>query len=145
MSGRFQVLNYERHTIVADTAHTGQALDMFIKTLCQSFPDGKFAFIVSLLKDKRILPIMHRVQTVYPEKVIYTRSSSPRAQDPEFLLNLHLEEGFESEAETASDISEALSMAELLDDSVIICVVGSTYLVGELLARIAAQHYQPDV
>ncbi len=133
LPGRFQVLPLDVvKTLILDGAHNLSAMRAFVSTW-RACPWKKDAvFIFGALKDKDYEGMI-RLFAPYAHRVIATRPQSRRALSPEVISMLLRSLGVE-EVETAPNVRAALKRWRASGARVGV-VLGSFYLVGEVLAR----------
>jgi dihydrofolate synthase/folylpolyglutamate synthase len=128
--GRFQVIG-DRPTLVLDGAHNPAGARALAASLRETFGSAPLTLVLGISRDKdaaamlaALAPLAHRL--------ILTRAAVPRAADPEALR--HLAPPGVPVVQTAASAAEALALATGPDASEVVCVAGSLFLVGEVLA-----------
>jgi dihydrofolate synthase/folylpolyglutamate synthase len=131
--GRFQLWPGEPR-IVLDAAHNPAGARALAAALRAYFPGQPISFVVGVLGDHDAAGIL---QALLPlaARLILTAPASPRAAAPEALRAL-VPPG-PVRVELAGSAAEALSLATTRPETPIVCVAGSLYLVGEVLAMLA--------
>ncbi len=131
--GRGEVLSVEP-LVVADGAHNGDSACKLIEMLAEWFPGRRWTFVVGTLTDKDHAAILAGL-IPRADRLILTRSRSPRATEPALLARLAAQSG---RATILTDsVAEALDVALASADA--ICLTGSLTIAAE--AREAwAQH-----
>ena len=124
--GRFQVIRRGGKFIVLDVAHNGISLGGVVETVKKVFPGRRYTVVISMVRDKSIEEIP-RIFSGW--RIIATRSSSPRSLSPEELC------GHFSGCTPVDEPMDAMDMA-LEDESEVILITGSTYLVGDILSAL---------
>lgn len=131
--GRMQVLAHGggSPTLLVDCAHNVDSAQKLAYTLENDFEFNNLVIILGTTADKDVRGIM---STLLPlsDHILLTSSGHPRASDPDELVRIASELGYESQA--PSDSAEAIRTARrLASASDLICVTGSIFLVGDLL------------
>lgn len=133
MPGRLQVV-YNNPRVVVDMAHNAASIKALIQTIGQHIPYDSMVMIFGCNADKDIQGMLNELQ-FGADKVIFTRSSSPRAVSPDELEELYTENST-GMCQTALSLGDALRIAKSAvtrDD--VICITGSVYLVGDAIKR----------
>jgi dihydrofolate synthase/folylpolyglutamate synthase len=130
--GRFQIID-GRPTLVLDAAHNPAGARALAASLRETFGSAPLTFVLGISRDKdaaamlaALAPLAHRL--------ILTRAAVPRAADPEALRRLA--PATVPIVETAPSSSAALALATRPPTTEVVCVAGSLFLVGEILARL---------
>ena len=133
--GRLQVVNRNPLTIL-DAAHNPDGAESLAQALVEYFGAPKAVGVIAVLAEKDASGVLSKLADSF-EKVVITRSSSPRAIDPAELAEVAAGIFGESNVKVASDAKAALELAEeLRDEDGAIVVSGSISLVGDVLALI---------
>ena len=133
--GRFQILQ-ENPVIVLDGAHNPAGARALAASLSTYFADQPVTLVLGIFADKDAAGILDALLPV-AARVIVTSARSPRALPVKDLLALvqpharRLAYG----VEPASSSAAALALATDPALTPVICVAGSLYLVGEVLAH----------
>ena len=128
LPGRMEILNEDPRVIV-DGAHNPQSLEALMLALGQNISYDSLVVIFGCCVDKDIHTMLRKVSQG-ADKVIFTRSRSPRSADPEELAEIYTEMG--AMCQSARSFPQALSQAcAAVSRGDLICVTGSFYLVGE--------------
>ncbi len=133
--GRLQVVNRNPLTIL-DAAHNPDGAESLAQALVEYFGAPKAVAVVAVLAEKDSHGVLSKLDESF-DKVVITRSSSPRAIDPAELAKTA--EGIfgKSNVTIAPDAKSALEIAEgLRQEDGAIVVTGSISLVGDVLALI---------
>lgn len=133
--GRLQVINRTPLTIL-DAAHNPDGAESLAQALVEYFAAPKAVGVLGVLAEKDATGVLTKLADSF-EKVVITKSSSPRAIDPDELAMVA--EGIfgANNVKVAADVKTALEMAEeLRDKDGAIVVTGSISLVGDVLALI---------
>ena len=117
--------------ILLDAAHNPASIRVLQEVLGGAFEHRRVVLLMGVSKDKDV-PEMLRAILPRAARVIFTRSDSPRAEEPALLAE-HARELCGIEAEVFDDAHLALARArELAGTEDLICVTGSFYLAGKL-------------
>lgn len=152
MVGRFDVrkipTNFGKCEVVFDIAHTPKSIENLVKNLKEKYPDKKFIFVVSLMKDKEILPILRQISRV-ASCVVFTNANKERGEKSERLkkifdeiLNVKKQKNKSGKffgKESVSFVEEKPLMAfdfaiKCMKKEDIVVVTGSSFLVSEILS-----------
>ncbi len=128
--GRFQVL-VGAPTLVLDGAHNPNGARALAESLGDYFGDAPKTLIVGVSVDKDARGILAALAPA-ASRIILTRSASARAADPAALLGAL--PATRARVETAGSAEEALDVAVAPPHTPIVCVAGSLFLIGEVLA-----------
>ncbi len=135
LAGRMEMISADPR-ILADGAHNSASIAALMRAIGQNIPYDSMVVIFGCAMDKDIPGIMDQL-TMGADKLIFTRSSNPRAAKPKDLADQY-EERTGKTAQIAEDIDEALTIARsAVSREDIICVTGSFYLVGEAKVNVA--------
>ncbi len=133
--GRFQVLGRDP-VLVLDSAHNPGGARALAASLRAYFPGQPITFVIGISADKDQVGILEALAP-QASRLILTAAAHPRAAAPEALAtaaaSLNPPPG--STIETAATSSEALSLAMAVPRTPTICVAGSLFLIGEVLAQ----------
>jgi len=128
--GRFQVIG-DRPALVLDAAHNPAGARALAASLRETFGSASLTLVVGISRDKdaaamlaALAPLAHRL--------ILTGAAVPRAADPETLRRLA--PPTVPVVQTTASAAEALALATGPDTTDVVCVAGSLFLVGEVLA-----------
>ncbi len=133
MPGRLQVV-YNNPRVVVDMAHNAASIKALIQTIGQHIPYDSMVMIFGCNADKDIIGMLDELQ-YGADKVIFTRSSSPRAVRPDELAELYVEQTGRM-CQTALSLGDALKIAKsAVTREDVICITGSVYLVGDAIKR----------
>ncbi len=129
LPGRMELLR-ENPCILADGAHNAASIEALMRTIGQYIPYDSMVVVFGCAADKDIDGMLEQMLRG-ADKLIFTRSDSPRACRPEDLAEMY-EERSGKMAQVAQSLAEALRIANnAVSRGDIICVTGSFYLVGE--------------
>lgn len=133
MPGRLQVV-YNNPRVVVDMAHNAASIKALIQTIGQHIPYDSMVMIFGCNADKDITGMLDELQ-YGADKVIFTRSSSPRAVRPDELAEIYTEQSNRM-CQTALSLGDALKIAgSAVTREDVICITGSVYLVGDAIKR----------
>jgi len=137
--GRFEVIEGDPR-LVLDGAHNPAGARALAESLRSLFPDQALTLVVGASRDKDVGGIL---QALVPlaRRVIFTGSSSPRAADPDALRRAA--PATDVPMECASSAAEALALARDARRTPVVCVAGSLFLVGDVLAELVGQRDRP--
>jgi dihydrofolate synthase / folylpolyglutamate synthase len=133
--GRFQLIRRDPPVIV-DGAHNPAGAQALAASLAAYFPGRRGTLVVGISADKDKAGIL-RALVPLAHRVICTAADHPRAASPESLAGLaRLAAGDASvRIETAPSPPEALRLALAEPDTPMVCVAGSLFMIGEILAQ----------
>ncbi len=131
--GRLQVVDRKPLTII-DAAHNPNGAESLANALDEYFGAPKAIGIIGVLGDKDARGLLEALRGSFDE-VILTRSTSPRALDPESLAEIASE--FFTRVSVAPDLESALNQArESVEQDGAIVITGSVSMAGDLLKLI---------
>lgn len=131
--GRFQIIQ-QKPVIVFDVAHNLAGMRSLVETFQEVFPNQRPVVVLGVLADKDYRKMLHEWRDVV-RHFVFCRVHSSRALLPEKLHLAALKMGVA--ATIVLDPADALEAAKkLAGRGGIVCVAGSHYTVGELLATI---------
>ncbi len=131
--GRFQVLAGPP-PLILDGAHNPGGARALAESLRAYFPERRIAFVLGMSADKDLAGILAPLLPL-AARVVFTASPNPRAADPAALRELaaHLGGVPADRVLTVADPAAAVAQARAEGDEPV-CVAGSLYLVGKVLA-----------
>jgi dihydrofolate synthase/folylpolyglutamate synthase len=139
--GRMQVVSREPRMIL-DGAHNPGAMRSLADSLREAFSWRHLILVLGIMRDKDIPNIMREIVPL-ADKVIFTRPEYYRAASPETLMQEA--ERFKKRGEIVTPMSEALEKARrIAGPEDVILVTGSLFTVGEAIACLDPEQYQPD-
>ncbi|MFQ5462904.1 MAG: bifunctional folylpolyglutamate synthase/dihydrofolate synthase [Phycisphaerae bacterium] len=131
MAGRMQIIS-ERPRILVDGAHNASSINALMRAIGQNVPYDSMIVIFACHKDKDISGMLRHLQ-LGADKMIFTRTDSPRAADPHELAASYTERCGKM-AQVAESLEEAMTIAQSAHSREdIICITGSFYLVGDAM------------
>ncbi len=146
MSGRMEMI-YDDPRIMIDAAHNAASIEALIQAIGQSIPYDSMVIIFGCNSDKDVDGMLRQLQ-YGADKVIFTRSSSPRAMSPEELAERFVEIS-DKMYQTSPNLGEALRLAKsAVGKEDLICITGSFYLIGEAKMRfhpVKLPYHQPTI
>ena len=136
LPGRMEMI-CEDPRILIDAAHNAASIRMLIQAVGQNIPYDSMVVIFGCNGDKDVEGMLRQLQ-YGADKVIFTRSSSPKAVSPQELGDMYTEICGKM-YQTALSLGEALRLAQsAVGREDLICITGSFYLIGQAKVR-----YQP--
>lgn len=129
MIGRMEMLCPDPRILV-DGAHNAASIRALIQAIGQHIPYDSLIFIFGCNADKDVRGMLNELQ-YGADKVIFTRSNSPKAVFPTDLAEMYTDICSKM-CQTAMTLREALRIARsAVTREDLICVTGSFYLVGQ--------------
>jgi dihydrofolate synthase/folylpolyglutamate synthase len=120
--------------IMIDAAHNAASIKVLIHAIGQNIPYDSMVVIFGCNTDKDVAGMLRELQ-YGADKVIFTRSHSPKAMLPQDLADMYTEIS-QKMCQTASTLTEALQLARsAVTQGDLICITGSFYLIGEAKSR----------
>jgi dihydrofolate synthase/folylpolyglutamate synthase len=117
-----------------DGAHNAASIKALIHAIGQNIPYDSMVVIFGCNGDKDVKGMLTQLQ-YGADKVIFTRSSSPKAVSPDELAEMYTEICGKM-YQTASSLGGALQLAKsAVGQEDLICITGSFYLIGEAKKR----------
>jgi dihydrofolate synthase/folylpolyglutamate synthase len=133
MPGRMEMI-CDDPRIMIDAAHNAASIEALVQAIGQSVPYDSMVIIFGCNSDKDADGMLRQLQ-FGADKVIFTRSNSPRAMSPEELAEKFVEIS-DKMFQTAINLGEALRLAKsAVGKEDLICITGSFYLIGEAKMR----------
>jgi dihydrofolate synthase/folylpolyglutamate synthase len=138
MTGRMEIVCRDPRVLV-DAAHNAASIRALIAAIGQHVPYDSMIIIFGCNSDKDVRGMLTEIQ-YGADKVIFTRSNSPKAVWPQDLAEMYTEICGKM-CQSALSLTEALRIAQsAISREDLICITGSFYLVGQ-----AKQMFQPPV
>jgi dihydrofolate synthase/folylpolyglutamate synthase len=137
--GRFEVIEGDPR-LVLDGAHNPGGARALAESLRALFPGHALTLVIGASRDKDVGGILEALVPL-ARRIIFTGSSSPRAADPETLRRAA--PVTEVPVECAPSAREALALARDARRTSTVCVAGSLFLIGDVLAELAGQRDRP--
>ena len=117
-----------------DAAHNAASIRALIHAIGQNIPYDSMIVIFGCNNDKDIIGMLKELQ-FGADKVIFTRSNSPKAVSPSDLADMYTEICGKMCQYTAS-LGQALQIANsAVSKEDLICITGSFYLIGQAKLR----------
>ena len=133
MSGRMEMISHDPR-IMIDAAHNAASIMALIQAVGQNIPYDSMVVIFGCNSDKDVRGILGKLQ-YGADKVIFTRSNSPKAMDPQDLGDIYTEICGKM-YQTAFSLGEALQIAKsAVSKEDLILITGSFYLIGQAKLR----------
>lgn len=127
--GRMEMVNHDPRTLV-DAAHNAASIRALIQAIGQHVSYDSMIIIFGCNNDKDVHGMLTQLQ-YGADKVIFTRSNSPKAVFPSDLAEMYSEICGKM-CQTTLSLKEALRVARnAVTREDLICVTGSFYLVGQ--------------
>ena len=137
LTGRMEMIWHDPR-IMIDAAHNAASIKALIHAIGQNIPYDSMVVIFGCNSDKDIRGMLEKLQ-YGADKVIFTRSNSPKAASPEELADMYTEICGKM-CQTAASLGQALQLAKsAVSKEDLICITGSFYLIGE-----AKMRFQPN-
>jgi dihydrofolate synthase/folylpolyglutamate synthase len=134
LAGRMEMI-CEDPRIMIDGAHNAASIRALIHAIGQNIPYDSMVVIFGCNSDKDISGMLTQLQ-YGADKVIFTRSSSPKAVSPQDLGDMYTEICGKM-YQTSSTLGEALQLAHsAVGREDLICIAGSFYLIGQAKIRL---------
>jgi dihydrofolate synthase / folylpolyglutamate synthase len=129
--GRFEHV-HQNPAIIVDGAHNVDSVERLVEALNEEYPNRRITLIVGIARDKDVAGMLEALAPI-ASRIIATSSRSPRATDPDSLVQTLRTINPGVTASTASSVALALSeiLAEPEDSQHVVCVTGSLYAVAE--------------
>ena len=133
--GRFQLVR-AMPPVIVDGAHNPAGARALAASLVAYFPGRRGTLVVGISADKNIAGILGALVPL-AERVICTAADHPRAASPETLAALARQAAGDLlvRVQTAPSPPEALRLALSEPDTPMVCVAGSLFMIGEILAQ----------
>jgi len=133
LAGRMEMIWYDPR-IMIDAAHNAASIQALIHAVGQNIPYDSMVVIFGCNSDKDVRGMLQKLQ-YGADKVIFTRSNSPKAVSPEDLAEMYTEICGKM-CQTASSLGQALMLAKsAVSKEDLICITGSFYLIGQAKVR----------
>ena len=129
MPGRMEVVHSDPRILI-DGAHNAASIRALVQAIGQHVPYDSMVVIFGCGQDKDVRGMLEQLQ-YGADKVIFTRSNSPKAVFPQELADMYTEICGKM-CQTAFSLKEALRIASsAIGKEDLICITGSFYLVGQ--------------
>lgn len=137
MPGRMEMVYNDPRTLV-DAAHNAASIRALIAAIGQHIPYDSLIFIFGCNSDKDVRGMLTELQ-YGADKVIFTRSNSPKAVLPMDLAEMYTDICGKM-CQTALSLREAVRIAKsAVTREDLVCITGSFYLVGQAKELFAPQ------
>jgi dihydrofolate synthase/folylpolyglutamate synthase len=134
--GRMEIISNDPRVIV-DTAHNAASIHALIHAIGQHVPYDSMVIIFGCNSDKDVRGMLEQLQ-YGADKVVFTRSNSPKALYPEDLAEIY-DDVCGKMCQTAMTLREAVRIAKsAVSREDLICITGSFYLVGQAKEQLQA-------
>jgi dihydrofolate synthase/folylpolyglutamate synthase len=138
LAGRMEMI-CDDPRIMIDGAHNAASIRALIHAIGQNIPYDSMVVIFGCNNDKDVKGMLTELQ-YGADKVIFTRSNSPKAMSPQDLADAYTEICGKM-CQTACSLGEALQLARsAIGREDLVCITGSFYLIGQAKVR-----FQPHV
>ena len=129
LKGRMEIISDDPRIII-DAAHNAASVKALIQAIGQHVPYDSMVIIFGCNSDKDVRGMLTELQ-YGADKVIFTRSNSPKAVFPQDLADMYTEICGKM-YQTAMTLREAIRIAKsAVSREDLICVTGSFYLIGQ--------------
>ncbi len=136
LPGRMEIICTDPR-IMIDGAHNAASIRALIHAIGQNIPYDSMVVVFGCNSDKDIEGMLRELQ-YGADKVIFTRSNSPRAAAPQELTERFSEVSHKM-CQTSSCLGEALQLAKsAIGKEDLILITGSFYLIGQAKVRFEA-------
>lgn len=133
LPGRMEIICDDPRVMI-DGAHNAASIKAVIHAIGQNIPYDSMVVIFGCNKDKDVRGILNMLQ-YGADKVIFTRSNSPKAMLPQDLADIYTEICGKM-CQTALSLGEALQIAgSAVSKEDLILITGSFYLIGQAKLR----------
>jgi len=133
LAGRMEMI-WDDPRIMIDAAHNAASIKALIHAIGQNIPYDSMVVIFGCNADKDVRGMLQKLQ-YGADKVIFTRSNSPKAVSPEDLAEMYTEICGKM-YQTAASLGQALQLAKnAVSKEDLICITGSFYLIGQAKMR----------
>jgi dihydrofolate synthase/folylpolyglutamate synthase len=137
IEGRMEMICQDPR-IMIDAAHNAESIKALIQAIGQNIPYDSMVVIFGCNADKDVQGMLKMLQ-YGADKVIFTRSVSPRAMSPDELAAMYTEICGKM-CQASSSLGEALALAKsAVGREDLISITGSFYLIGQAKKRFQAQ------
>ena len=133
LPGRMEMISSDPR-IMIDAAHNAASIQALIHAIGQNIPYDSMIVIFGCNNDKDIRGMLQELQ-YGADKVVFTRSNSPKATPPEELAEMYTEICGKM-CQSAPSLGPALLLAKsAISKEDLICITGSFYLIGQAKMR----------
>lgn len=132
--GRLESVRVGSKSVILDVAHNPDGMSALVSSLVETFAFEQVIFVVGILADKDLEGMLREIARI-PCRVIATEASSARSHPTAEIARVA--EALDLDCLAIEDVTEAVSYAsENQDETQIVCVTGSHYVVGEARSRL---------
>lgn len=129
IAGRMEIIS-DQPKILVDVAHNAASIDALMRAIGQNVIADSLVVIFGCQKHKDVRGMIRGIQ-LGADKIIFTRTRSPRTADPHELAAEYLEQTGRV-AQAAESLEEAMTIAtRAVSREDLICITGSFYLIAE--------------
>ncbi len=129
MAGRMEMI-CDDPRILIDGAHNAASIRALMYAIGQSIPYDSMIVIFGCNEDKDVKGMLNELQ-YGADKVIFTRSNSPRAMSPDELAEIYTAATGKM-CQSALTLGEAMRLAKsAVSKEDLVCITGSFYLIGQ--------------
>jgi len=129
LAGRMEIITQDPRILV-DVAHNAASIRALIHAIGQHVPYDSMVIIFGCNSDKDVRGMLEQLQ-YGADKVIFTRSNTPKAMYPQDLADMYTDICGKM-CQTAMSVREAVRIAKnAVTKEDLICITGSFYLVGQ--------------
>lgn len=133
LAGRMELVHDDPRVMI-DAAHNAASIKALIQAIGQHVPYDSMVVIFGCNGDKDVRGMLNELQ-YGADKVIFTKSNSPRAMLPEDLADIYTDICGKM-CQTSINLSDALRIAKnAVTREDLICITGSFYLVGQARSK----------
>lgn len=142
LSGRMEMISDDPKVMI-DGAHNAASMKAVIHAIGQNIPYDSMVVVFGCNKDKDVRGMLNMLQ-YGADKVVFTRSNSPKAMLPQDLGEIYTEVCGKM-FQTALSLGEALQLAgSAVSKEDLILITGSFYLIGQAKMRFQSKLAQPQ-
>ncbi|MEJ2649723.1 MAG: bifunctional folylpolyglutamate synthase/dihydrofolate synthase [Sedimentisphaerales bacterium] len=133
LPGRMEIICHDPR-IMIDAAHNAASICALIHAIGQNIPYDSMVVIFGCNTDKDVIGMLKELQ-YGADKVIFTRSNSPKAASPSDLADMYTDICGKM-CQYAPSLGQALQLANsAVSREDLICITGSFYLIGQAKLR----------
>ncbi len=137
IAGRMEIIN-ESPKILVDVAHNAASIDALMRGIGQNVIADSMVVIFGCQKHKDIPGMVRGIQ-LGADKIIFTRTDSPRSADPQDLAAEYMEQCGRV-AQVTESLEEAMEIARsAVTREDLICITGSFYLIAEATRKFSRE------
>ena len=137
LPGRMEIINDDPRIII-DAAHNASSMKALVQAIGQHVPYDSMVIVFGCNGDKDVHGMLTQLQ-YGADKVIFTRSNSPKAVFPQDFGDMYTEICGKM-YQTAMTLREAVNIAKnAVSREDLICITGSFYLIGQAKEQLTAK------